>query len=165
MSPQSHSYGTGSRPEQAPSRLPALLLGLFLLTQLFFIFYYFNADENPISPTEANENLVQIFEQAPTPPQRCTDSCGLGLELSGLSEAQQRYWSLPAGVFVESVISDSLAYLAGLREGDILVSINDKPTPDLETARAILTSVTGDSLHLSYYRDKKTSTVTISLPQ
>ncbi len=164
MSPQSHSYGTGSRPEKAPSQLPLLLLGLFLLTQLMFSFRFLSEEEQTV-PTEASANLAQIFEHTPDTTQRCTDSCGLGLELSGLSEAQQRYWSLPAGVFVESVAVDGQAHAAGLREGDILVSINDEPTPDLETARELLTSVTGDSLRLSYYRDQITSTVTIILPQ
>ncbi len=164
MSPQSHSYGTGSRPEQAPSHLPALLLGLFLLTQLVFALYFISEEEQT-APTETSDNLAQIFEHTPAAPQRCTDSCGLGLELSGLSEAQQRYWSLPAGVFVEAVASDGHAYAAGLREGDILVSINDEPTPDLKTADRLLASITGDSLRLTYYRDQKTSTVTISLPE
>ncbi len=162
MSPQSHSYGTGSRPERAPSRLPILLLGLFLLTQLFFLFYL-NPAEEPSLPTEAGDNLVALFENPPDTAQRCTDSCGLGLELSGLSKAQQRYWSLPAGVFVESVATDSHAYDAGLREGDILVSINDQPTPDLETARTLLASFTGDTLRLTYYRNQQTTTVTILL--
>lgn len=164
MSPQSHSYGTGSRPEKAPSGLPLILLGLFLLTQFMFALYFSSEEEQNV-PTETSDNLAQIFEHTPATPQRCTDSCGLGLELSGLSEAQQRYWSLPAGVFVEAVATDGHAYAAGLREGDILVSINDEPTPDLETASRLLTSLTGDSLRLTYYRDQKTSTVTIALPQ
>ena len=160
MSPQSHSYGTGTRPEQAPSRLPVILLVLFLLTQLIFVLYL-SGEKTSTVPTEISENLAEIFEQTPATIQRCTDSCGLGLELSGLSEAQQRYWSLPAGVFVEAVAADGHAYAVGLREGDILVSINDEPTPDLETARRLLASPTGDTLRLTYYRDQETITVTI----
>lgn len=162
MSPQSHSYGTGSRPEQMPSRLPALLLGLFLLSQLVFTLYFLS-DETPVAPTETGDPLAQILEAAPTTHLLCTDSCGLGLELSGLSEAQQRYWKLPAGVFVEAVTDDGHAYAAGLREGDILVSINDEPTPNLETARQLLASIEGESLRLSYYRNQQISTVTIWL--
>ena len=162
MSPQSHSYGTGSRPERVHTRLPALLLGIFLVTQLIFLFYW-NTAEEPSLPTEATDNLVALFENPPNTAQRCTDACGLGLELSGLSEAQHRYWSLPAGVFVESVAENSHAYDVGLREGDILVSINDQPTPDLETARQLLASVTGDTIQLTYYRNQQTTTVTILL--
>ena len=162
MSPQSHSYGTGSRPERAPSSLPMILLALFFLTPILFIFY-FQSEESPSAPAEEPDHLAQLFEENPSAPQRCTDACGLGLELSVLSEAQQRYWSLPTGVFVESVDPDGDAYTAGLREGDILVSINDEPTPDLETARQLLSSPTGDTLRLTYYREQTTTTVTISL--
>ena len=162
MSPQSHSYGTGTRPEQIPSRLPVILVALFLLTQLIFVLYLCG-EETATPLTESSENLAEILEQTPVSNQRCTDSCGLGLELSGLSEAQQRYWSLPAGVFVEAVFDNGNAFSAGLRVGDILVSINDEPTPDIETARRLLSSVTCDTLRLSYYRDQQTITVTIPI--
>lgn len=162
MSPQSHSYGTGSRPERAPSRLPIVLLGLFLLTQLVFVLYL-QSEKPPTAPTEASENLAQMFEHNATVPLLCADSCGLGLELSELSEAQQRYWALPSGVFVESVTEDGKAYAAGLREGDILVSINDAPTPDLDTARELLASLANEPLRLTYYRNQVTTTVIIPL--
>lgn len=55
----------------------------------------------------------------------------LGITLQALTPEMAAYWRLDArgGIIVNSVIPESPAALAGLKEGDIIVQMNGKPIP------------------------------------
>lgn len=68
------------------------------------------------------------------------------------------------GAFVSQVVPDSAADKAGLKAGDIIVSINDKHINSFSELRAkIATQGAGKSVKLGIVRDGKSSTVTAVL--
>jgi Do/DeqQ family serine protease len=71
---------------------------------------------------------------------------------------------ITSGIYVASVEDRSAAHEAGLKEGDIIVAINDTPTRQTaELQEAIAKLSPGDTAVITYYRDgsRKTSKVTL----
>lgn len=154
MTNETGSYGTGRDPQRKGSYLipiVLLLLSSLLIHGLTFL-YVRNQEESP-----REESCRSLLEELPTGDyhyqEPIKDQCGLGLQLSDISEIQQRYWSLPDGAFIEQVEPNSTAYAAGLRPGDLLVQIEGYPIPDAASCLDILEKHCGNSaLHLVYYR-------------
>ena len=68
------------------------------------------------------------------------------------------------GVYIESVTVNGPAYKAGLRRGDIILSIGDKETNKVSDVRnTILDSKVGDSVKVKYERNGDVSTVDVAL--
>ena len=68
------------------------------------------------------------------------------------------------GVYIESVTVNGPAYKAGLRRGDIILSIGDKETNKVSDVRnTILDSKVGDSVKVKYERNGNVSTVDVAL--
>lgn len=68
------------------------------------------------------------------------------------------------GIYVGSVEDRSAAYEAGLREGDIIVSIADVPIYNSATMQEeIAKHRPGDKVTIKYYRDNKPHSVTVTL--
>jgi hypothetical protein len=58
------------------------------------------------------------------------------------------------GYLLEGVLKDSQAWLAGLREGDIIVSCNGRPVTALDTIEKLIsTAPSGSEVVVEYYRD------------
>ena len=73
---------------------------------------------------------------------------GVG-EVVPLSVAIARRYNLPvsSGLYISSVISNSPAYRAGMREGDIIVAVNGVPSTSVEdVTQTLLKSAIGDVL-------------------
>ena len=150
-----NSYGTGRDPQNRGYQiLPALLLILFCITIHVLTLLYLGSRE----PASMEEQDGLILEEIPVRGNRegtvLRDTCGLGLELSDVSEVQQQYWSLPEGVFIEQIETGSVAYAAGLRSGDLLLQIEDQAVSEPEDCIEALEELWDENgLELVYYRD------------
>ncbi len=165
MASEPNSYGTGRDPQRTGNYLvPVLFLLLFCIAvHGLTLLYLRKREQHPQRaetklsldelPTEEHENLLPI-----------QDNCGLGLELSDISEIQQRYWSLPDGVFIEQIQTNSTAYEAGLRSGDLLLQIEDQKVSNAEDCLEILESYCQEEiLDLIYFRDGEEHSLRIPL--
>lgn len=82
-----------------------------------------------------------------------TGRASLGVEVAELSEAQRLYWDLPQGVIISEIRTDSAAFLAGLRAGDVLISIGDVAVTDEASYYSALNSVqAGQRVRVVIYR-------------
>lgn len=69
-----------------------------------------------------------------------------------------------AGVIVRAISTDTPGYEAGMRFGDVMVSIDDIPTPDVPTWLNLLWSYeVGDEIEVKYIRDGEVITTIIKL--
>lgn len=77
----------------------------------------------------------------------------LGVEITELTEPQRIYWDLPKGVLISSISTDSNAYLAGLREGDVLLAIDETTISDISSyINALNQYAAGDTVRIYLYR-------------
>lgn len=68
------------------------------------------------------------------------------------------------GVIVRAISTDTPGYEAGMRFGDVMVSIDDIPTPDVPTWLSILWSYeVGDEIEVKYIRDGDVMSTIIKL--
>ena len=161
-----NSYGTGRDPQRRGNHMiPVLLLLLSCITIHALTLLYVGSAEG--EPDEGIDSLS--LEEIPMRGDRTEtveDNCGLGLELSDVSELQQQYWELPDGVFVAQIREDSAAYTAGLRSGDLLLQIEDQPVSDIEDCLELLEEFCGtEDLELVYYRDGESHALSISMEE
>ena len=82
-----------------------------------------------------------------------TGRASLGVEVAELSEAQRLYWDLPQGVIISEIRTDSAAFLAGLRAGDVLISIGDVSVTDEASYYSALNGAqAGERVRVVIYR-------------
>jgi serine protease DegQ len=68
------------------------------------------------------------------------------------------------GVVINSIQSNSPAEKAGLRAGDLIISIDGKPVADANDVRThVGLREPGSKVEITYYRDGKTNTVTVPI--
>jgi len=92
----------------------------------------------------------------------------LGVELSALSAAEAAKLGLPApgGLRVRRVVPGRAAHTGGLREGDVLVSVDGKPIRDLDGLRARLAAAgPGTVVEITVQRDGKRRTLRVRLEE
>jgi len=65
------------------------------------------------------------------------------------------------GVVVVEVVNNSAAARTGLRAGDVIVSLNNVPTPSLQEFKTMLGSIKGNRISISIYRQGMVMTMTI----
>lgn len=71
---------------------------------------------------------------------------------------------VPEGAYIQRVVNDSSAEKAGLKQGDIIVKIDDQRLDkDHELASIIAHHKPGDTIHISYWRDDVTNDTTATL--
>lgn len=88
----------------------------------------------------------------------------LGLKGESLSLFYQHFYRLPAGLVVTQVDAGGAACLAGVRTGDILVSIDGAAvTSQEELNAAVYSHEVGDVLELGIYRDGISASVQATL--
>ena len=90
----------------------------------------------------------------------------LDVEGETVSAAYQRYYRLPAGVWITKIISGGAAEKAGLAVGDILLSIGDvRVTSADELTSALYSYKAGDTVQLVVYRGHRQINVSLTLGQ
>ncbi len=90
----------------------------------------------------------------------------LGISCQDVTETISKMYNLTIGVYVTAVSDDSAADKAGIKEGDIIVAIDDKKI----TTAAELTAEknkhsAGDTVELKLIRDGKEKTVKVTLDE
>ena len=88
----------------------------------------------------------------------------LGVQLLPLSDQLATYFGVKDGVLVASVETDSPAARAGLRAGDVIVTVNNRAVSD---ARDVSNEIgRGESaLSLTVMRDKKEVAIKATVPE
>jgi putative serine protease PepD len=71
---------------------------------------------------------------------------------------------VPEGLFVGGVVANGPAAHAGLREGDVITTIDGKPaTSNVQLQELTLTKKPGDQVSIGYERDGRSGTATVTL--
>lgn len=90
----------------------------------------------------------------------------LGIQGEGISVFYQRYYRLPAGMYVTQVEPGSAADKAGILEGDILISLDGKETRTMDGLTTLLYNYSaGDTVELYLYRNGTTGTISVTLEE
>ena len=84
----------------------------------------------------------------------------LGVTTNSLSDQLQEYFGTKGGLLVTSVTEDSAAAAAGVKAGDVIVSVNGQPVDDpFELRREIQRLDSGAEFTLEIVRERKTMTL------
>lgn len=104
--------------------------------------------------------------RAPRPPEPLAierffySSSTLGVATNGLSDQLREYFGAKGGLLVTSVREDSTAAAAGVKAGDVIVSVNGRSVDDSsELRREIQRLDPGEEFTLEIVRDRKTMSV------
>lgn len=90
----------------------------------------------------------------------------LGIQGESLSIFYQRYYRLPAGLFIKEVAADSAAAKAGVSQGDILISLDDTRVYSQSDLDTLLYGYTaGDQVEIVIYRSGYTMQATVTLEE
>ena len=93
----------------------------------------------------------------------------LGVELADLTPALRRYLELPAdarGVVIGRILPGSPADRAGFQNGDLVVSVADRPTPTAADLQALVASLqVGQEVRVTLIRGGKRLDATLSLEE
>ena len=86
------------------------------------------------------------------------------LEGDAVSELEQRWYRLPAGILVTGIRVGGCAQAAGLNLGDVILSVDGTPVTNTETLNALMYSYNaGDTVELKVYRNGQQLTITMTL--
>ncbi len=78
----------------------------------------------------------------------------LGIEVAEITRPLRIYWHLPEGVLISKISRSSAAYRAGLRLGDVLMSVgSDSVTSLSDYVDALSRYATGETVRITIYRD------------
>ena len=90
----------------------------------------------------------------------------LGLEGEDVSDFYQRFYRLPSGLYVNSVDAGGSADAAGIRQGDILLSVDGVRIGGTEDMQTILYShQVGDTIRIILYRSGNQISLELTLEQ
>lgn len=90
----------------------------------------------------------------------------IGISGTDLDSSLASYYNLPEGIYVQSVESGSPAELAGLKQGDVIVSINNTKVLTMDELNEVKNSKNiGDTISIEFYRNNKKNTVNVKLAE
>ena len=90
----------------------------------------------------------------------------LGVTGESLSSLYQHFYHLPAGLYITEVAYNSPAWLCGIEEGDLLLSIDDIRITDMDSLKNVLyTHEAGDQVTVTIYRNGNTASATVTLAE
>jgi len=90
----------------------------------------------------------------------------LGITGEAITEFDQYYFHIPAGLYIDEIDYASDAYVQELAPGDILISIDGVPVPNQQALDAIVYShAIGDVVTALVYRDGQEQTITLTVTE
>lgn len=90
----------------------------------------------------------------------------LGITGEAITEFDQYYFHIPAGLYIDEIDYASDAYVQELAPGDILISIDGVPVPNQQALDAIVHShAIGDVVTALVYRDGQEQTMTLTITE
>lgn len=90
----------------------------------------------------------------------------LGVTVETLDTSQRRYWNLPEGVIIRSIMTSSSAFAAGVRSGDVLISLGGMTVSDELTYQTALNRCrVGQTVQIIIYRNGQQYAANITLDQ
>ena len=114
-----------------------------------------------IPSTTVKEIVDQLIDQG-----YVSGRPSLGISCENVPEAYQRYYRLPAGVYITAVEEGGASQKAGLSAGDILLSINGTRVSSVDDLNSALLSLNaGDAVSVIIYRNQKQYSTTVTLDQ
>jgi serine protease Do len=88
----------------------------------------------------------------------------LGITVGSVPKEAADYYTMPEGVYIESVSEKSDAYTKGIRHGDIITAVNGTAITAADEINEIKNTLSvGDSMTLTIYRDGESHDVTVVL--
>ena len=88
------------------------------------------------------------------------------MQYRALTGMEQRWYSLPSGLLVQSVTEGGAADKAGMEAGDVIVGVDGKRIRSVQELDALIYAHNaGDSLQVTFYRNRNQHTVTLTLGQ
>ncbi len=170
-----NTYQTGSTtPPKKYSPLVVILLvlviflsGLSSILGLlnFKLFSAFYEQEQPEEIPLSLEDSSEISEGQ----QEETITSVLGNKIIGIAgdpvtPVYQRHFGLPEGLFITYVEQGTSAYKQGIKEGDVLISLEDTPIADQSHIEAFLEDrAIGDTFQAVIYRRDTDTRLTVQL--
>ena len=90
----------------------------------------------------------------------------LGLEGEGITSFYQRYYHMPAGLYITEVLENSAAGKMGIQPGDILISLDGVLIADMDKLNQVVFShQVGDTVTAIIYRGGKHYTLELTLDE
>ena len=160
-----NTYQTGSTtPPKAHRGLVAILLVLvvflsgmvsilsFLNIRMFSTFYQSQQEEVPLS-LEISDAPVEDAMAPDADPVTSGDHKTIGIQCDPITPVYREHFRLPEGLFITYVDEQSSAYREGIREGDVLISLEDVPIREEDSLKAFLeTRSPGENCRALIYR-------------
>lgn len=166
MKESSPGYQTGpTKPPKTYHRLLAVLLVLVIfLGGLSTALGILNIRLFRLLSLEQEEHVPIAFSQEPTVYKEDDDDGirydTLGLATEAVTPFLQSYYDLPSGVYITQVEEGSAAQAAGLYTGDIILMVEDSPTPDPDTLTKLLSALPqGQAANITVYKDQTTQNI------
>lgn len=90
-----------------------------------------------------------------------------GVQVETLTPQLREFFGVPAdqGLLVRSVEKGTPADQAGLRAGDVIIKVQDRPIRSVGDYRMALRDASGKSVGVSILRDKREQSLTIKMPE
>lgn len=90
-----------------------------------------------------------------------------GVQVESLSPQLREFFGAPAeqGLLVRTVEKGTPADQAGLRAGDVIVKVQDRPIRSVGDYRMALRDASGKSVSISIVRDKREQSLTLKIPE
>jgi membrane-associated protease RseP (regulator of RpoE activity) len=155
-------------PEDCPKQYPVgivLVAGMIFVFFSYLIFTHVTGVDASLSDaaagTATSTAATQQTQTTLTPVANDTattqpSSAFLGVEVMSIDDVMARALNLSSksGVLVNKVVANSPAQIAGLKRGDVIVSVNTKTVKDVDSFQKILSKLApGDTIRILYNRN------------
>lgn len=87
----------------------------------------------------------------------------LGVKYRMISQQAALLNEVPQGAYLVEVVGGSSAEVAGLKQGDIIISIDQKDLKDQDLAEILNTKKIGDEVEIRYFRNGEEKTIKVKL--